>query len=81
MNGGLVKLAGMLRDQLAHHFEMTEFLDRDVLKHIPNAGILDMERLDPILERRGQFACRPSKLLEEVRAKAGVWGPDINGLN
>ena len=27
----LIDLAGMLGDQLSHHFKMTEFLDRDVL--------------------------------------------------
>ena len=36
MHGGLIKFARMLRDQLADHFEMTEFLDGDVLKHVPD---------------------------------------------
>lgn len=57
---------------------MTELLDRDVLKHVPDAGILDMKRLDPILERRRQFPGGSTKLLEEVCAKAGVWSPDID---
>ena len=81
MDRGLIKLAGMLRDQLANHFEMTEFLDRDVLKHVPDAGVLDVKRLHPILKRRGQFACGASKLLEKVGAEAGVWSSDIDGLN
>src|ERR1700729_1313293 len=42
---GLIHLAGVLRDELADHFEMTEFFDRDILQHIAYAGILDMERL------------------------------------
>src|ERR1700733_11102297 len=81
VDGGLIKFARMLRDQLANHFEMTEFLDRDVLKHVPDAGILDVERLHPILQRRGQFPGRSSKLLEEICAKAGVWSSNIDGLN
>ncbi len=81
VHGGLVKLARMLRDQLANHFEMAEFLDRDVLKHVPDAGILDVKRLYPILKRRGQFARGASKLLEEISAEAGVWSSDIDGLN
>jgi hypothetical protein len=71
----------MLRDQFAHHFEMAEFLDRNVLKHVPDAGILDMKRLNPILQRGGQFPSGSSKLLKEICAKAGVWGSDIDGLN
>ena len=71
----------MLRDELADHFEMTEFLDRDVLKHVSDAGVLDVKRLHPILQRGGQFAGGASKLLKEICAKAGVWGSDIDGLN
>ena len=81
MHGGLVKLARMLRDQFANHFEMTEFLDGDVLKHVSNASILDMKRLHPILQSGRQFARGSSKLLEQVCAKAGVWGSDIDGVN
>ena len=78
-HGGLIKFARMLRDQFAHHFEMAEFLDRNVLKHVPDAGILDVKRLDPILQRGGQFPSCSTKLLEKVCAKAGVWGSDIDG--
>ena len=81
MHGGLVKLARMLGDQLADHFEMTEFLDGDVLKHVPDAGVLDVKRLHPILQRRGQFAGGASKLLEKICAKARVRRSDIDGLN
>ena len=81
MDGGLVKLARMLRDEFSNHFQMTEFLDRDVLKHVPDAGVLDVKRLNPILQRGGQFPRRASKLLQEVCAEAGVRSSDIDGLN
>ena len=74
MHGGLIKFARMLRDQFADHFEMAEFLDRNVLEHVPDARVLNMKRLNPILQRGGQFPCGSSKLLEEICAKAGVWG-------
>ena len=71
----------MLCDQFSDHFQMTEFLDRDVLKHVPDAGVLDMKRLHPILRRRGQFPGGASKLLEEICAKTRVWRSNIDGLN
>jgi hypothetical protein len=39
----------MLRDQLADHLEMAKFLHRDVLQHVANTGILDVEGLHPVL--------------------------------
>ena len=66
VHGSLIKLARLLRDQFADHFEMTEFLDRDVLKHVPDAGVLDVKRLNPILKRRGQFARGASKRHRQV---------------
>jgi hypothetical protein len=45
---GFVEFAGVLGDQLADHFRMAEFLDRDVLEHVADASVLDMERLHPI---------------------------------
>ena len=81
MHGGLVKLARMLGDQLSDHFEMTEFLDGDVLEHVPDAGVLDVKRLHPILQRRGQFPGGASKLLEEICAKARVRRSNIDRLN
>jgi hypothetical protein len=44
--------AGVLRDQLSHHFKVAKLLDRDVLKHVADAGVLDVERLHPILQGR-----------------------------
>ena len=77
----LISLAGMLRDQFADHFEVAEFLDRDVLKHVADAGVLDVERLHPILQGRGQFAGRAAELLQEIRAEARIGRPDIDGLD
>jgi hypothetical protein len=39
VDAGLVHLAGVLRDQLADHFKVAEFLQRDILQHVANAGI------------------------------------------
>ena len=71
----------MLRNQLANHFEMAEFLDRDILEHVADASILDVERLYPILQGRCQFTRGPSKLLKKVGAKASVGDANIDGLN
>ena len=60
----------MLCQQFADHFEVAELLDRDVLKHVADAGVLDVERLHPILEGRRQFAgCSPESL-KEIRARS-----------
>ena len=81
MNGGLIKLTCMLSNQLANHFEVTEFLDCDVLEHVPNAGVFDVKGLHPILQRSGKFPSRSSKLLKKVSAKASVRGTHIDGLD
>ena len=81
VNIGLVDFARMLRDQLADHFEMAEFLDGDVLKHVANAGVLDVEGLHPVLQRGGKFARRSAELLEEERAEARVRFAHAHGLN
>ena len=39
----LVHPGRMLRDQLADHFEMVEFLDRDVLQHVPDRRVGDVK--------------------------------------
>jgi hypothetical protein len=78
--GGLVELAGVLRYQLSHHFKVAELLDRDVLKHVADAGVLDVERLYPILQGRGKFAGGSAELLQEIRAEASIRGPYIDGL-
>ena len=43
VHGSLVDLAGVLCDQLSNHLEMAELLKRDVLQHVADPGILDME--------------------------------------
>ena len=71
----------MLGDQFADHFKVAEFLDRDVLKHVADAGVLDVERLHPILQRRGEFARGSSELLKKIGAEAGVRSAHVHGLN
>ena len=71
----------MLGNKFADHFQMAEFLDRDVLKHVADAGVLDVKRLNPILQRRGEFARSPSELLEKICPEAGVRPAHVNRLN
>src|SRR5271154_5561376 len=81
VNGRLVELAGMLRNQLADHFEMAEFLDRDVLEHVADAGVFDVKRLHPILQSRGQFARGSSELLKKVCPEASIGSANVDRLN
>src|SRR5689334_24434109 len=46
----LIDLAGMLSDQFADHFEVAKLLDRDVLQHIADRSIFDVEGLHPVLQ-------------------------------
>jgi hypothetical protein len=59
----LINLARVLRDELADHLEMAELLHRDVLQHITNACILNVEGLHPVLQRRSELACCAAELL------------------
>jgi hypothetical protein len=59
----LINLAGVLRDQLAHHLKVAELLDGDVLQHVADRGVLDVERLNPILERCRLLSGRTAELL------------------
>src|SRR5207237_5824097 len=56
-----VALLGMLLDHSAHHLEMAELLESDVVQHVAYRRILDMERLRPIGQRRAQFAGRAAE--------------------
>ena len=71
----------MLRDQFANHFEVAEFFNCDILKHVPNSGIFHMERLHPVLQGCRQFARGSSKLLEKVCSEARIGRTHIDGLN
>jgi hypothetical protein len=64
VNCRLVDLACMLRNELADHLEVAEFFQRNVLQHVANAGIFDVEGLDPVLQRRGELTGGTAKLLE-----------------
>ena len=75
---GLVELGGMLDDELADHLEMAELLHRDVLEHVANAGVGDMERLHPVLQGRGQFPGGTAELLQQELAEARVRCADID---
>jgi hypothetical protein len=81
IHGGLVKLAGVLRDQLADHLQMAEFLDRDILQHVADARVLDMEGLHPILKRGRQLAGGSAELFQQELAKARIRGADIHRPN
>ncbi len=77
----LIDLAGVLRDKLSDHLEMAELLHRDVLQHVADAGILDVERLDPILQRRRQLAGCAAELLQQKCAEACVRLADLDRLD
>ena len=63
VNRRLIDLARVLRDQFANHLQMAELLHRNVLQHVADASIFDMEGLHPILQGGGKFASRAAKLL------------------
>jgi hypothetical protein len=71
----------MLCDELSNHFEVAEFLDRNVLQHIADAGILNMEGLDPVLESCGEFASCSPELFEQECTKACIWFANIYRLD
>lgn len=60
---------------------MAEFLDRDVLQHVPDAGILDVEGLHPILQRGCQLAGCTSELLEQERPESCIRLTNVNGFD
>ena len=51
------------------------------LQHIADACILDMEKLYPVCQLRGQFAGGTPKLFEEKLAKARIGIFNLNGLD
>ena len=65
----------------ANHLKMAEFLDRDVLQHVADAGVLDVEGLHPVLQGRRKFAGGSAELLQEIRAEASVGGAYIDRLD
>ena len=71
----------MLRDQFTNHLEMAEFLHRDVLQHIADAGILDVEGLHPVLQCRSELACRAAELLQQEGAKARIRLANLDRLD
>ena len=78
---GLIDLARVLSNQLTDHLQMAEFFHRNVLQHIADAGILDMEGLHPILQRSGELAGRAAKLLQQESAEACIWLADLDRLD
>ena len=77
MYGGLVEFAGVLRDQLSNHLKVAELLDRDVLQHVADAGILDMEGLHPILQCRGELASGAGSSRKVPKRASGL--PTLTG--
>ena len=47
INGGLIDLAGVLGDELPNHLQVPELLDGDVLEHVANSSVLDVETIAP----------------------------------
>jgi len=59
---------------------MAELLHRDVLQHIADAGVLDVEGLHPILERCGKFASCPAELLKQKGSETSIGLTDLDWL-
>jgi hypothetical protein len=70
----------VLGNKLTYHLKMAELLHRDVLEHIADAGILDVEGLHPILERRGQFASCTPELLKQKGSETSIGLSDLDWL-
>jgi hypothetical protein len=51
---------------------MAEFLHRDVLKHVADARVFDMERLNPILEGSRQLAGGATELFQQKRPESRI---------
>jgi hypothetical protein len=72
-NGGRAGRFGQARlyvaRSAANHFEMTEFLDGDVLKHVPDVDIFDVKRLHPILQL-SYFRCKDSSTSTRIISDA-----------
>jgi hypothetical protein len=60
---------------------MAEFLNRNILQHVTDAGIFDVKGLNPVLQRSCQLTSGPSELLQQKLAEAGVGRTNIDGLN
>src|SRR5271166_6635992 len=71
----------MLGDQFPDHFEVAEFLNGDILKHIADGRILNVKGLDPVLKGGCQFTCGAAELFEQIGAKSGVRFADAHRLN
>ena len=71
----------MLGDQFADHLEMAELLHRDVLQHVADARVLDVERLHPVLQRRRQLARGAAELFEEECAETRVRRADVDRMD
>jgi hypothetical protein len=60
---------------------MAEFFHRYVLQHVADAGIFDVERLNPVLQRRRELACGAAELLKQKGSEPGVRLTNLDRLN
>jgi hypothetical protein len=51
---------------------MAELFECDVLQHVANACVFDVEGLDPILQGGSQLASCASELFQEISPEASV---------
>ena len=56
----------MLLDQHRDHLEVGELLRADILQHVADAGVLGVEGLRPIGQRRGKLSGGAAELLEKL---------------
>jgi hypothetical protein len=60
---------------------MAKLLHRYVLQHVADASVLNVERLDPVLQRRRQLAGCATELLQQKCAEACIRLADLDRLN
>jgi hypothetical protein len=71
----------MLGNQLPDHFEVAEFFNGDILKHVADGRVLNVKGLNPVLKSGCEFACGAAELFEQIGSKFGVWLADVHRLD
>src|SRR5260370_34311605 len=73
-----VALFGMLLDHPSDHLEMAELLERDVVQHVADRRVLDMEGLRPVGQRGAELASSAAELLHHPPADTRLGALDLD---
>ena len=68
----------MLLDHSPDHLEMAELLESDVMQHVADRLVLDMEGLGPIGQRSAELAGSAAELLQQHLAKPRIGALDLD---